>query len=289
MVGAPGTFSGVASGSVVLDGTLIVGAGIGTRTRTGSSPGDFTANTPSAVVALCVPGTPGCALPTIEPGLGTVVEGDNGTTTLEVPVSLSRPIGDTVTVDWTTIASQATAPADFVAASGTVTFEPTETAKTVSITVNGDENVEPDETLLVSFRDPQGAERSGFYGLGYGVIVDDEPGVKVVPGFGSTEEGDNGTTTLDVPVTLSAPAPTTVTVDWALRAVTASSPADFAAAEGTLAFAPGETQKIVSVTVNGDEVAEGNEYFTVALENAADARLGGWNGMGFGRIDDDDG
>jgi outer membrane protein assembly factor BamB len=52
---------GVASASVVVDGTLIVGAGIGTRTETGSDPGDVAANLPSAITALCVAGTPGCS------------------------------------------------------------------------------------------------------------------------------------------------------------------------------------------------------------------------------------
>jgi outer membrane protein assembly factor BamB len=50
----------VASAPVAVNGTLVVGAGIGTRTQTGSSPGDFSANTPSDLFALCVPGVGGC-------------------------------------------------------------------------------------------------------------------------------------------------------------------------------------------------------------------------------------
>ena len=62
-IGQPGTFSGIGSGAAVLDGTLVVGTGIGARSSGGSSPGDFAANTPSAVVALCVPGAPGLPRP----------------------------------------------------------------------------------------------------------------------------------------------------------------------------------------------------------------------------------
>ncbi len=51
----------VASAPTVVDGTLVVGAGIGTRTQTGSDPGDVVANLPSAIGAFCVPGTSGCA------------------------------------------------------------------------------------------------------------------------------------------------------------------------------------------------------------------------------------
>ena len=62
-IGHPGTLSGIASGAAVVDGTVLVGAGIGTRTSSGSSPGDFAAYTPSALVALCVEGTPACDSP----------------------------------------------------------------------------------------------------------------------------------------------------------------------------------------------------------------------------------
>jgi len=43
-----------------VDGMLLVGSGIGTRTRTGSGPSDITAGAPSPLTALCVPGTPTC-------------------------------------------------------------------------------------------------------------------------------------------------------------------------------------------------------------------------------------
>lgn len=50
----------LASAPIVIDGLLLVGSGIGTRTRTGSGPSDITAGTPSPLTALCVPGTPLC-------------------------------------------------------------------------------------------------------------------------------------------------------------------------------------------------------------------------------------
>ena len=50
----------LASAPIVIDGLLLVGGGIGTRTQTGSGPSDITAGTPSPLTALCVPGTPLC-------------------------------------------------------------------------------------------------------------------------------------------------------------------------------------------------------------------------------------
>jgi cysteine-rich repeat protein len=50
----------LASAPIVVDGMLLVGGGIGTRTSTGSGPSDLAAGTPSPLTALCVPGTPAC-------------------------------------------------------------------------------------------------------------------------------------------------------------------------------------------------------------------------------------
>jgi len=52
---------GLASAPVFIDGTMLIGGGIGTLTQSGSSPGDFSAAVDSRLAALCVPGTPGCA------------------------------------------------------------------------------------------------------------------------------------------------------------------------------------------------------------------------------------
>ncbi len=54
----------------------------------------------------------------------------------------------------------------------------------------------------------------------------------------------------------------------------------------TLNFAPGETEKSVTVTVLDDSVAENTEIFRVALENASGATI--QRGTAYGRIADDD-
>ncbi|MGZ4705307.1 MAG: right-handed parallel beta-helix repeat-containing protein [Acidimicrobiales bacterium] len=126
---------------------------------------------------------PACApsaTPRVLPGVGTVVEGDAGPTTMLVPVTLSVPSDQTVTADWSTLAvpgadgDQADGSTDYVPASGTVTFQPGQTTATVSVVVTGDGLVEPDEYVVVSFRRPTNATMGGFWGLGFGVITDDD-------------------------------------------------------------------------------------------------------------------
>lgn len=88
------------------------------------------------------------------PGLGisstTVLEGDAGTKTATFVVSLGRPVSKTVTVDYATADGSATVgDKDYVAKSGSLTFEPGETRKTITVDVNGDTTPEIDETFKV--------------------------------------------------------------------------------------------------------------------------------------------
>ena len=54
----------------------------------------------------------------------TVTEGDIGTTSATFTVTLASASGQTVSVDYSTADGTATAPADYAATSGTLTFAP---------------------------------------------------------------------------------------------------------------------------------------------------------------------
>lgn len=124
---------------------------------------------------------PGVAL---TPGGIGIVEGDSGSVTVEVPITLERAIGSDVTVSFETInpggAGMATEGVDFAATSGVLTISAGETTGYVSLMVLGDAEVEEPllwgEWALVRFFDASSnAELDlSFYGLGIGVIIDDE-------------------------------------------------------------------------------------------------------------------
>ena len=86
------------------------------------------------------------------PGAGVLVEFIGalaGTDVTELQLGANNLVGGTTSeVDITTTTGAATAGEDYDAASGTVTFQPGETDQTVSVTVNGDVLLEPDEELL---------------------------------------------------------------------------------------------------------------------------------------------
>jgi hypothetical protein len=86
----------------------------------------------------------------------------------------------------------------------------------------------------------------------------------------SVYEGDRANKTkVNVTVRLSQASTQTVTVDLVTADGTAQSVLDYVAVSGaTLTFAAGETVKTYTLTVNGDKVAETDEYFMVTLSNA---------------------
>ena len=73
-------------------------------------------------------------------------------------VSLSRSASNAVSVDYRTADGTATAGADYEAASGTLSFAPGETSKTVSVTTLDDAHDEGEETLTLVLSDTRGAQ-----------------------------------------------------------------------------------------------------------------------------------
>jgi hypothetical protein len=260
----------------------------------------------SAAVEVTITGIP----PVITPGaFGVFSEGDAGSVTYDLPVTLSAPSTETVTIDWATIDTLnnplAHAGSDFVAASGTVTFAPGDTTETVQIEVLGDTVDEPPllwgEWGLVAFSNPTNAtlNTTTFFGLGWFIIVDDDPTPAITPGtVGVWDEGDSGSTVWDLPVRLSNPSDVPVSIDWAtidtLTAPLTQAGSDFVAASGTLTFQPGETVRNIPLEILGDTLDEPpllwGEWGLVSFTNPTNATLNtsGFFGLGLFIIVDDD-
>ena len=89
-------------------------------------------------------------------------------------VSLSRPSSAAVTVAYETSDWTATAGSDYTAASGTLTFAPGETRKTIAVPVLADDEEEGDEIFTVRLSDARNAALADHEGTG--TIRDDEHG-----------------------------------------------------------------------------------------------------------------
>ncbi len=105
-------------------------------------------------------------------------------------------------------------------------------------------------------------------------------------GDASVVEGNSGTVQMNFTVSLSKAASGPVTVAYATADGTATAGSDYVARSGTITFAAGETQKTISVTVNGDKVAELNETLALRLSSPSGATIA--DGAAVGTITTDE-
>jgi ELWxxDGT repeat protein len=219
------------------------------------------------------------APPTVSINDVTVVEGTSGTRAAMFTVTLSAASTQPVTVSFATANGTATARSDYKAASGTLTFAPGETTKTITILVKGDRLGEPDETFFVNLSAATNATIDD--GQGLGTILDDEPRIRISD-VTKRERGADQATRFVFTVTLSAAYDQAVTVSFETVNGTAKvGDADYVGTTGTLTFRPGETTKQVRIVVRGDNKKESNETFYVRLfGKSSDALFAKRRGVG---------
>lgn len=109
-----------------------------------------------------------------------MIEGNAGTVNAVFTVSLSAASGQTVSFDYSTADGTATQPSDFINASGTLTFTPGTTTRTVTVPVIGDIAPEPNETFFVNLSSAINATISD--GQGTATLTNDDVPVTLSPG-----------------------------------------------------------------------------------------------------------
>ncbi len=209
-------------------------------------------------------------LPTLAIGDETRLEGNAGTAPLNFEVTLSPPSTSVVTVDYATSNGTATAESDYTAAADTLTFQPGEISKTISIGIMGDLVDEGMvETFTLQLADPVSATLAN--GLAIGTITDDDNARLGAQAGPQVLEGDSGYTPAVFTVTLSTPAQFTVTVDYVVSSGIGAGGAiageDFVPISGTLTFPPGQTVMTYTVQIIGDTVQEPDESYRSTLTN----------------------
>ncbi|MEC4813836.1 MAG: Calx-beta domain-containing protein [Scytonema sp. PMC 1069.18] len=180
-------------------------------------------------------------------------------------VTLSAASGRTITVNYGTADGTATlADNDYTSVAGTLTFNPGETTKTISVATTGDTKVEGAETLLFNIVNAVGATIVDNQTV---ATIDDLPIMRVGDDFTLTEGG-----TANFTVSLSAASTQTITVNYATADGTATvADNDYTSVAGTLIFAPGETTKTISVATTGDTKVEGAETLLFNIAGASGA------------------
>jgi hypothetical protein len=223
--------------------------------------------------------------PTVSISNVSQAEGSSGTTPFTFMVRLSASADVTVTVPYSTADGSATAPTDYTAAGGTLTFSPGQTSKTISVLVNGDTDSGSDQNFFVNLGAPTNATLGNSQGTG--TILNDNPDRLMTIGNVTTTDGSSGMKSFNFTVKLSSASTQTVTVEYATADGTATAAeGDYLPTAGVLTFLPGKTTQTVTVKVNGNTTVEADENFVVDLSNLVNARL--ITSQGVGTILDDD-
>jgi hypothetical protein len=281
---APGTATGGGTDYTLASGTLNFAAGETSKTFTvsinddSSNEGNETVNlqlrtgtttVDSAQLSIVDDDNP---LPSVQFSQPTYSVDEAGTTAT-VTVTLSKASDSTVTVDYDTADGTATNGAapnddgsnDYVAKSGTLTFDPGQTSKTIDVTLNPDTVVEDDEDFTVALSNPSNAASGAPDTADVTIVDDDDFGLFEFSKqrYDVNENGGHVTVT----VKRTGGSGGAVSVDYATSDGSATAPADYTSTSGTLNFAAGETSKTFDIPVVWDGVPEGDESISVDLSN----------------------
>lgn len=204
----------------------------------------------------------------------SIVEGDAGSALVSVPVTLSNPTGATVTVGYATADITTVTPNDYAATTGTLTFVPGDTVEYATVAVAGGIFDEYDETFAINLTTATEATIGSPASSTVTIVNDDTPIASLSAGTVNVVEGNSGTQTVTLTVTLHKPSIKTISVNFATLGGTAVAPSDFVAAAGTVTFTPGQMAKNLSVSVKGDTSLEDYQSFAVALSTPVNATIG---------------
>ena len=227
-------------------------------------------------------GNPALSFTTSPPSLSvadaSVVEGNSGTVTATFNVTLSVASTQTVTVSYATSNGTATAGSDYTGGSGTVTFNPGQTSKSIGVLVTGDTVSEANETFTVTLSNPGNAVLGD--GVATGTITNDDAAPTISINDVSVTEGQTGMANAVFNVTLSGASGSTITVNFASAAGTATAGTDYVTTSGSLSFAPGVTAQTITVPVVGEQANELDEQYVVNLTSPVNATIADAQGAG---------
>jgi hypothetical protein len=217
-------------------------------------------------------------------------EGDAGTTAFTFEVTRTGDLSQASSATFAVTGGTVDA-ADFaggVLPSGTVSFTVGEASTTVTLQVQGDTDIEADETIEITLRDVVGATL-GDAVAGVTILNDDAPPPPVlsVADAGTVAEGDAGTTALTFEVTRTGDLSSASAADWVVSGDVDGF--DFAGGvlpSGQVVFAANEDTAAIVLQVQGDTDVEPDEGVTLTLSGAQGATLG--DAVGVGTIGNDD-
>lgn len=227
------------------------------------------------VLAGLVAGTPSSAaasLPVVSAESQTVTETDRNQS-IRVVVSLDTPATQNVRVRYTTVAGTATENQDYTRRTGFITIPRNQTSRFATITIRGDDDVEPEEDFSIVLSDPTNAVLGTDATI---TITNDDvpfvpPTVSAVP---QTVTETDRNQVVRVTIELDRPADRTTRVRYTTVGGTATENVDYTRRSALATIGRNRQSVTVPITIRGDILMEGTEEFTVVLSDPVEATLG---------------
>lgn len=155
----------------------------------------------------------------------------------------------------------ALAGADYIGTNIVVTFANGETRKIVNVVTKDDALLDDGETFLVHLANATGGATLGLADATV-TIDDNDVFIGFITNSVHVVEAD---TVLQLTVTRIGLLNRTFIIDYATANGSAQAGLDYGQTNGVLVFGPNETNKTVTIPINGDFIIEGPETFTVAI------------------------
>ncbi len=119
------------------------------------------------------------------------------------------------------------------------------------------------------------------------ILMQDDEIDNIVPSFSIADSNaEEKTKKISFTVSLDEPSTQETIVNWETVGGSAQEDIDYIAADGTLIFIPGETERTISISLVEDKANESDEAFTVELSNAVNAAVNGDDSTANGIITD---
>ena len=241
--------------------TLTVAAGVG-----------YVA-TPASSIATSTIANDDSATLTLSSVSATNPEGDSGTTAFTFNVTLNHAVQGGLTVAYTTNDGTATAANnDYVDNDGSLTFAGTSgETKTITVLVNGDTTVEPNETFTVALGAISGLAAGVPGGTGTittagspqtGTIINDDAATVSIAATANGNEA--GPTSGIFTLTQTKPSSVDTVLSYTVGG-SATAGSDYTALSGTVTIPAGATTATISVPVIDDSLVEPSETVSVTL------------------------
>ena len=200
--------------------------------------------------------------------LATASLQDEASGAVTIPIELSAPTDEVVSVRYRFAGGTATNGADYIGSDNAISIPPGATEARIPLTINMDGLEEDAETIKLELSDPVGA----LLGTSQHTVTISRDILPRVKFESNSSQADEATSPV-LRISLDTASKVAVSVDYVITG-TATSGSDYNLPPGTITFPAGTTSKDLMVPVTDDALDEFDENFLVTLTSSTNVVVG---------------